>query len=151
MTWLRALAAAGLSVLLPGAGHALIKDWLRMLVFSGLYFTAVVLFLPPPNEIAAVGSLTESMEFVASEIDTMGQFVLSFIVLFAAIDATFRALGFPPGSNGDSADGPSCPHCGKELDEDLSFCHWCTTRLEPEEPEEPGESEPTAGPAEARN
>ncbi|MGQ4554449.1 DUF7575 domain-containing protein [Halobellus sp. GM3] len=22
-----------------------------------------------------------------------------------------------------------CPHCGKELDPDLDFCPWCTTRL----------------------
>ncbi|RQG88926.1 zinc ribbon domain-containing protein [Natrarchaeobius halalkaliphilus] len=151
MTWLRALAAAGLSVLLPGAGHALIRDWLRTLVFAGLYLTAAVLFLPSPEQIAAAGSITDSMELVTQEIDTMGQFILSFIVLFAAIDATFRSLGFPPGSNSKAADGPTCPHCGKELDQDLSFCHWCTTRLEPQDPEEPTDAEQDERPIRANN
>ncbi|MEY7851479.1 zinc ribbon domain-containing protein [Natrarchaeobius sp. A-rgal3] len=154
MTWLRALAAAGLSVLMPGAGHALIRDWLRTLVFAGLYLSAIVIFLPSIDQVTAIGSVGEGMELVADEIDTMGQFVLSFIVLFAAIDATFRAMGLPPGASNESADGPTCPECGKELDEDLTFCHWCTTRLEPIEPDEiesdsAGETESDVEPVEA--
>ncbi|THE64857.1 zinc ribbon domain-containing protein [Salinadaptatus halalkaliphilus] len=142
MNWLRALAAAGFSVVLPGAGHAILRDWLRALVFAGLYLSAVAIFLPPTDELAAVDSVTETVTVVTTEIDTMGQFVLSFVVLFAAIDATFRALGFPPGSSAatDGDEGPSCPECGKELDEDLAFCHWCTTRLET--PEDEAEEEP---------
>jgi len=137
MSWLRALAAGGLSVLFPGAGHAIIRDWLRALVFAGLYLSAIVLFLPSFDQLAAAGSMAERAELLGTEIDTIGQFVLSFVVLFAAIDATFRALGFPPGSNGaGGADGPTCPQCGKELDEDLAFCHWCTARLEPPESED---------------
>jgi len=23
-----------------------------------------------------------------------------------------------------------CPNCGKELDPELTFCHWCTTEIE---------------------
>ncbi|ELY44363.1 zinc ribbon domain-containing protein [Natronorubrum sulfidifaciens] len=134
MTWLRAIAAAGLSVLMPGAGHALIRDWLRALVFAGLYFSAIWFFFPT-EMIAAAGSMSEAMDILSAETDTIDQFVLSFLVLFAAIDATFRAAGFPPTSNNDG-DGPSCPQCGKELDDDLEFCHWCTTRLEPLEPDD---------------
>lgn len=137
MTWLRALAAAGLSVLLPGAGHVLIRDWMRALAFGGVFVAALAIFLPPTEQIAAVGSVSDGMTLVTEETDTISQFVLSFIVLFAAIDATFRAMGFPPNSNaGEDTDGPSCPQCGKPLDEDLTFCHWCTTRLEPIEDEE---------------
>ncbi len=133
MTWLRALAAAGLSVLLPGAGHALIRDWVRALVFSGLFISALVIFMPT-DQVAAAGSVTDGMDVVTEETSTASQFVFSFIILFAAIDATFRAMGFPPnGSSADADDGPSCPECGKELDGDLTFCHWCTTRLEPQE------------------
>ncbi|RQG97965.1 zinc ribbon domain-containing protein [Natrarchaeobius chitinivorans] len=150
MTWLRALAAAGLSVLLPGAGHALIRDWLRALVFAGLYFSAVVIFLPSVDQVTAVNSVGDSLDLVSEEIDTMGQFVLSFIVLFAAIDSAFRALGIPPGSSDESADGPTCPECGKELDDDLTFCHWCTTRLEPVEPDEADEESTDAQAAELK-
>lgn len=130
MTWLRALAAAGLSVLLPGAGHALIRDWMRALAFGGVFVAALAIFLPPTEQIASAGSVMDGVTFVTEETDTISQFVLSFIVLFAAIDATIRAMGFPPGAN-TAGDEPTCPHCGKELDEDLEFCHWCTTRLEP--------------------
>lgn len=30
-----------------------------------------------------------------------------------------------------SDDAGSCPNCGKELDPELDFCPWCTTRLDP--------------------
>ena len=32
--------------------------------------------------------------------------------------------------------GMKCPNCGKELDQDIDFCHWCTTQLEPVEPDQ---------------
>jgi hypothetical protein len=54
--------------------------------------------------------------------------------------STYAALmGVIAGSVGDayvlarqgpSTDGHRCPSCGKELDEDLDFCHWCTQRLD---------------------
>ncbi|WP_049922783.1 DUF7575 domain-containing protein [Halopiger djelfimassiliensis] len=131
MTWLRALVAAGLSLLMPGAGHAFNRDWLRAALFAGLFITAAAIFLPT-EQIAATESMAESMDVVAAETDTRAQFLFSFIALFAALDATFRALEFPPTSAG-SSEGPTCPECGKELDEDLEFCHWCTARLEPED------------------
>lgn len=142
MTWLRALLAAGLSVIMPGAGHALIRDWFRAALFAGLFLSAMIFFVPI-DQIAAAGPMTsygdviEQANALTAETSPMAQFFLSFIALFAAIDATFRALGFPPGS-GD-ADGPTCPECGEEIDTDLEFCHWCTARLETE----PSGDEPT--------
>ncbi|WP_254528101.1 zinc ribbon domain-containing protein [Natrinema gelatinilyticum] len=144
MTWLRALLAAGLSVIMPGAGHVLVRDWLRAAIFAGIFLSASALFLPT-EQIAATGPITspnevfEQATIMAEETDAMAQFLLSFIALFAAIDATFRVLS-RPGENGD-AEGVTCPECGKEVDEDLEFCHWCTTRLEPKtSDEEPGRS-----------
>ncbi|RKD95306.1 DUF7575 domain-containing protein [Halopiger aswanensis] len=143
MTWFRALLAGALSILFPGAGHAFLRDWLRAVVFAGLYLSAIAIFLPM-DQLAAAETMTDAVTIVSEDMDSMGQFALSFIGLFAAIDATFRSLGFPPtasGSGAGSSDGPTCPECGKELDEDLEFCHWCTTRLEPAEPEEAEPSE----------
>ena len=135
MTWLRAIAAAGLSVLFPGAGHALLRDWVRAVLFAGLYLTTVVLFFPT-ERIADAGSISEGMDVAATEVTTMTQLTILFVTLIAALDATFRALGFPPEADGAGDDGPSCPECGRELDADLEFCHWCTARLEPESAEE---------------
>ncbi|WP_255169765.1 zinc ribbon domain-containing protein [Natrononativus amylolyticus] len=136
MTWFRALVAAGLSVILPGAGHALLRDWVRALLFAGLFVSAVAIFLPT-DQLSAASSMTGAVDTAMEGTGTMDRFVLSFIVLFAAIDATIRALGLPRNSSA-SGDGPTCPQCGRELDEELEFCHWCTTRLEPEpEPDGP--------------
>ncbi|NKE34496.1 zinc ribbon domain-containing protein [Natronococcus sp. JC468] len=139
MSWIRALAVVGLSVLLPGAGHVVLRDWVRGLAFGGIFLASLALFLPA-EQLAAADSVTGAATVITSETDPLDQFVVSFIILFAAIDATFRSMGFPPGSTTGDEDGPSCPECGKPLDEDLSFCHWCTTRLEPAEP---GTEEPT--------
>ncbi|MDJ1431085.1 zinc ribbon domain-containing protein [Halostagnicola sp. A-GB9-2] len=132
MTWIRAISAAILSVILPGAGHAMLRDWARALLFGGLFALGIYFFVPTGDMMAAE-SMTEMVETMNAETSTVNQFFLMFIVLFAAIDSTFRALGFPPNGSQDT-DGPTCPSCGKELDDDLTFCHWCTTRLEtPEE------------------
>ncbi|MGQ3411737.1 DUF7575 domain-containing protein [Natrinema sp. LN54] len=139
MTWLRALLAAGLSVIMPGAGHVLIRDWLRAAAFAGLFVSASALFLPidqltAAGPVTSVDDITAYADIMAAETDAIAQFLLSFIALFAAIDATFRALGHPA-VGADAAEGPTCPECGKEIDADLEFCHWCTTRLEPVDPE----------------
>ncbi|MBZ6494733.1 zinc ribbon domain-containing protein [Natrinema longum] len=139
MTWLRALLAAGLSVIMPGAGHVLVRDWLRAALFAGLFLSVSAFFLPI-DQLTAAGPITsydeafEQATIMAEETDVMAQFFLSFIALFAAVDSAFRALGYLPGGNTET-DESTCPECGKEIDEDLAFCHWCTTRLEPAEPE----------------
>ena len=134
MSWIRALAAAGLSVLFPGAGHALLRDWLRTILFATLFLTALLVFIPHEAVLDA-SSTVQMVEVTRSEMGTLDQFLLSFIVVFAAVDASFRALDIPPGRSSDG-EGPSCPECGRALDEDLEFCHWCTTRLEHPAPEE---------------
>ncbi|QSW97969.1 zinc ribbon domain-containing protein [Haloterrigena alkaliphila] len=133
MTWLRAVAAGVLSLLLPGAGHALLRDWLRALLFAGLYFVAIWFFYPVQDLATDGGSLSEMMSEsmdVAANVDPMAQMTIMLVVAIATFDAILRAFGFPPTANA-SSDGPTCPECGKEVDADLEFCHWCTTRLEP--------------------
>jgi len=41
---------------------------------------------------------------------------------------TVAATGSVPG-NADRPAEVECPHCGKETDADLDFCHWCTEPL----------------------
>lgn len=134
MSLLRVLFATGLSLLYPGAGHALLRDWARALMFAGVFtFTTVVML--PVEEVTAARSVPDLFAVVTGE-PWLVQFVLSFLFLFAAIDAGYRSLGLPPRSNGD-AETLACPNCGRELDEELEFCHWCTIRLEwPEEVDE---------------
>lgn len=138
MTVIRALVAAGLSVVFPGAGHALLRDWVRALLFAGLFISALAITLPL-GEVMAASSISDLTALISQDVSQIDRFVLSFVILFAAVDAGLRGANFPPGSNPDT-DGPSCPHCGRELDADIDFCHWCTTRIEfepnVEEPED---------------
>ena len=139
MTWIRALAAVGLSIFLPGAGHALIRDWARAAVFAGLFVASLVIFLPLDQLWAASadGAYMDVPEILEAETTMLEQFTIMFLTLFAAIDAGFQAMGLTQSrGRSESSDVPTCPACGKPLDTDLEFCHWCTTRLEPlEEPE----------------
>lgn len=138
MNWMRALVAAGLSLLLPGAGHVLVRAWGRALIFFSLFLASIALLFPVEAlwNAAADGAVTDVPGIVDAETSIIAQFTVWFLVLFAAIDAGFHALGLAQGPSGDG-DGPSCPQCGKPLDDDLSFCHWCTTRLDVSEDEEP--------------
>ncbi|QZY00977.1 zinc ribbon domain-containing protein [Halobaculum rubrum] len=45
--------------------------------------------------------------------------------------------GTPGREPSDTAEAPACPNCGKDLDADLDFCPWCTTRLHWGDPEAP--------------
>lgn len=134
MNWIRALAAAGLSVLLPGAGHALLRDWARAALFGAMFVATLALLFPVDAvwSAAADGAVGDVPGIVDAETSTLAQFTFSFLVLFAAVDAGLRGLGLTDGPSG-TGDEPACPHCGKPLDDDLTFCHWCTTRLDPEE------------------
>lgn len=132
MTLARALVAASLSLLFPGIGHAVIRDWIRALFFSGLFVMAIALSFTT-DQLAAMTSI-DGMIAVYEDTSRIDRFLLSFLVLFTATDALLRGLGTVGGDR--DHDGPSCPHCNKPIDEELEFCHWCTTRLEPTANEE---------------
>ncbi len=133
MTLVRALAAALLSLLFPGIGHAVIRDWVRALFFAGLFIMALALTFST-DQLSALTSLEGATTVLTEDLTRIDQFFLSFLVLFAATDALLRGLGTV--GQPSSHDGPSCPHCGRELDADLEFCHWCTAKLATPEDDE---------------
>ena len=45
-------------------------------------------------------------------------------------DGAAVAPGRTTGEQESGSVGAECPECGKELDPDLDFCPWCTTRLD---------------------
>ncbi|MFP8955723.1 zinc ribbon domain-containing protein [Natrialbaceae archaeon A-CW3] len=128
MTLVRALVAASLSLVFPGIGHAVLRDWIRALFFAGLFVTAVAISFST-TQLSAMTSFDATWTILTDETSSVDRFLLAFLALFTATDALFRGLGAVGGS-GDH-DGPTCPHCNRPLDEELEFCHWCTARLEP--------------------
>ncbi|WP_327051294.1 zinc ribbon domain-containing protein [Halomicrococcus gelatinilyticus] len=127
--------AAVFAFVYPGLGHVYLRKWLRALLWFGLTIATAFVFIPEstfqavePGNLQAAAEATRNLGLDA---------VLPILAVQAIniIDAYWTAIrgnrtvsvgpDVPVGSN-----GASCPHCGKELEEDLDFCHWCTTQLD---------------------
>ena len=142
--WLAAL----LGVIVTGAGHLYLRRWFRAIGWLVLTTAVTVLYVP---ETALTAMNTEGLAGLKPLLPTLT------VVAFSVIDAYLiakltnrlhsaldtrdtRPPNTPPrddattldpqpteGADDDSVD---CPHCGKPLDPELEFCHWCTTVLD---------------------
>ncbi|WP_135820519.1 zinc ribbon domain-containing protein [Halostella litorea] len=122
MSRLRSALAVGLSVLFPGLGHAYLRQWVRALLWAALSISASALLMPEP---ATSGTVIERATATVEAMSRTETFVLLSVTLFAAIDAfviSVRQANYDP-------DAVHCPNCGNEIDEELDFCHWCTSRI----------------------
>lgn len=158
--WLAAL----LAVLYPGAGHLYLRAWFRALAWFGLALLVAMLVIPEP--VLEAGEQGGFSAFYDAFLAVEPQSILPLFVVntLNVLDAylTARRLNSKT-TQGGLLDGNiigsgtaeqtqaqeetqqvagDCPNCGRELDSDLDFCPWCTTRLS-EETEGEGE-EPSA-------
>jgi peptidoglycan/LPS O-acetylase OafA/YrhL len=119
------LGLAAATVGIAGAGHAYLRQWRRAAAWfsfvlgAGLVLVAV--FADPST--ATPTSLPPQVT------------VPVYAVLLASVVDAYRLARRSSGS----ADGPACPHCGRPVDPDLDFCHWCTRALEADD----GGTDPT--------
>lgn len=127
--WVRAAIAIGLSVLYPGLGHVYLREWIRALAWFAIAILAAMLVLPvelvEATETEGLGILLRTNEFLTFEAIT----ALLAIRMLNAIDAAILALKPTEPTQPTN----NCPNCGGELDDDIDFCPWCTTPLEPAE------------------
>jgi hypothetical protein len=117
--WLAVLLAV-----YPGLGHVYLREWLRAMLWFGLIITSAVLLVPPaslPETMSVTAMATASRQLP----DGVLVVVLGITVL-SMVDAYWIATRTEQPSE---EAGRRCPSCGKETDEDLDFCHWCTERL----------------------
>lgn len=127
--WLAVL----LTVLVPGLGHFYLRLWGRAVVWLGLSALTFFAFLPSdaiPETYSVDAILTASQA-----VSTQGTIVLFGITVLCVVDVvlmTQQINGYL--ARADEEGITHCPSCGKEIDSDLEFCHWCTTRIE--EPDE---------------
>jgi hypothetical protein len=115
--------AATLS-LYPGLGHAYLGLWWRAVVWSLMAGLTAATFLPD-DLLAVVRS--DGLAALASTVPDTAVFMLTSVIVIAAVDAYWHASRGAATSR--SPEG-TCPECGKEVDEDLAFCQWCTAELE---------------------
>ena len=133
--------AAVLAFLYPGLGHLYLREWARSLLWFALGVGTVALALPQDAvadaSVTDPNSIVNASETMTAEASTVGLLVVVTVFAFSIVDAYTIARGARARRAREAAGTatPDCPVCGRELDEDLDFCHWCTTRLDEWEPQ----------------
>ncbi|MGB9986475.1 DUF7575 domain-containing protein [Salarchaeum japonicum] len=151
----RGILAAALSFVYPGLGQLYRRAWLRALAWVTLAI-AIAYFLTPPELLTAFEEQGLAV-FETATIPMELTIALLVIRVLSATDAYFvtvaqaanreaaaaNAVPTPGDTNAESASAspsPSpeeaaatCPNCGRELDDDLDFCPWCTYEFESKE------------------
>jgi len=122
--------AAALAFISPGLGHVYLREWVRAILWFGMLMLATSLLVPETAVPAATTPESiwqTSMEMVEA-LSWQARAALVTVVLLSVLDAYRIATEI----NAAAAieEGEQCPHCGKPIDDDIDFCHWCTTRLE---------------------
>lgn len=130
--WLAAL----LAFLYPGLGHLYLRRWARSLLWFALGIGTVALVVPS-NALSGVSitdpdSIATASETMTAEASTVGLLVVTTVFAFSVADAYTIARGARERRIREEAGTATqeCPVCGRELDEELDFCHWCTTQFE---------------------
>ena len=120
----RPWVAAALAVVQPGFGHVYLREWLRAVLWFGLWLWTFALVVPVSSAESALAVVRAIPSAVVS-LSLPAAVALAAVVVFGALDAYRLALRADA-----SEEAPTCPHCGREIDPSLDFCHWCTARLD---------------------
>jgi hypothetical protein len=124
--WLAAL----LAFLQPGLGHLYLRAWVRALLWFVLWVTTVSLVAPLPAEasgfVSAISTTMASLDNLSFE----ASIALFSVTMFSMLDAYWLAART---NTAPAETGPRCPNCGKEVEAELGFCHWCTHEFDPRE------------------
>ncbi|SEN25294.1 hypothetical protein SAMN05216388_1002162 [Halorientalis persicus] len=128
----RPLLAAVLGLVYPGLGHVYLREWARALLWFGLIILTGSLMIP--DGVYPTTLTVDSLMQMSRAMPLRAVIALSAVTGMNMVDAYILASRNNETSQ-RVADGTQCPSCGREVDPDLEFCHWCTTELngEPEE------------------
>ncbi len=128
----RPVLAAVLSVLQPGLGHVYLRAWPRTLLWVGLWLGSLGLIVTTAGiELTTGDAVAAAFGVFAATEGFPLEAVLSMLTVtaLATLDAYLLA---GRRDRWHDAEMPQCPHCRKDLDPALDFCHWCTFSLERE-------------------
>ena len=118
----RPVVAAVLALVAAGLGHVYLRRWGRAIAwFLTVVATGFVLLTLFADPSAGVDDWP-----LVVVLPVVGLFVLS------AIDAYRLAVELRDRNRRAEAEveggGATCPNCGRDIDPELDFCHWCTER-----------------------
>ena len=134
--WIAALLVA----FATGLGHLYLRRWRRAFGWVAALFVAAVLFSDPTPSNVVTPSGASDLRSALPILFVGVLSVLDAYVLARAQNASARrsvSIGRDDVSGRKRA---SCPNCGKDLDPELGFCHWCTTELNRRETPRDGRS-----------
>ena len=122
----RPAVAAVLALAVAGLGHVYLRRWARAAGwFLAIVTTAVVLMSAFADPNTSVGELPLTVV-----VPLVGLFVLSAVDAYLLAARTHAATPDPDAGGGtDEGERVQCPNCGREVDPELDFCHWCTQPL----------------------
>ena len=144
--WLAAL----LGTLATGLGHFYLRRWKRGLGWVAVAIAVSAVVVPPEAARALLsgdGDVATLAPLLAVGVASVADaYVLARMQQREPRDRAGDGASAGPTSEsespsrGESGGGPAvgrgsgsadaeCPECGEELDPDLDFCPWCTTRL----------------------
>ncbi|RDZ63263.1 zinc ribbon domain-containing protein [Haloferax sp. Atlit-12N] len=144
LTKVRPWLAAILGLAITGLGHLYLRRWRRAAMWVLLTLAVSALFVPPEalESLSNAGTMPPS-EFVSILTELLPILAVSLVSVLDAFflglqQAAERAARSAADAADDSvaavsdsdSDAVTCPECGREVDADLDFCHWCTTRLD---------------------
>ncbi|MUV89691.1 zinc ribbon domain-containing protein [Halapricum sp. CBA1109] len=115
--------AVVLGTLVTGLGHLYLRRWRRALGWLAVLFGTSYVFVDTATLAAiAAGSSVDPMALLPVLVVASGSVADAYLLArthnaVAAVTVT------------DDGSLTHCPNCGKELDTDLEFCHWCTARV----------------------
>lgn len=116
--------AALLAIVYPGLGHVYLRSWQRGLLWFGAVVLTAIVFIPA-TIFEGVGTVADAVAATGA-IPIEATIAISLVTLFNVIDAYLTA------KRSNAAVGERhCEQCGRVVDEDLSFCYWCTAELAP--------------------
>jgi len=135
--WLAVL----LAIVYPGLGHVYLRKWGRALLWFALIVVSTSFLIPESAvpESLSVDGLVAAAEAMPLEVSLL-VLALSFLSVLDAYWLATRVneTARPAVDEQETVEPAECPNCGKDLDEDLDFCPWCTERLvEPDEDDDP--------------
>ena len=121
-----------LGLVYPGLGHVYLREWARALLWFGLIILTGSLMIP--DGVYPTTLTVDSLMQMSRAMPLRAVIALSAVTGMNMVDAYILASRTNETSQ-RAATGTQCPSCGRDVDPDLEFCHWCTTKLngEPEE------------------
>ncbi|MGM0371565.1 MAG: DUF7575 domain-containing protein [Halobacteriota archaeon] len=128
----RSLVAAILAMVYPGLGHVYLRAWFRAIAWFGVALIAAAMVLPESAYTAFETDGFSGLVAVSRTLPTEAVLSMLVVRVLNAVDAYLTGLQQQATAvaQTEDTDASACPECGKELDPELDFCPWCTTRLE---------------------